>query len=79
MILTGEPALVSLAASLLENVLQHNIAALATLYQTGIYFFGLAYCGSNLSELARLFKVWSELKVLSAMHAWFTQSFLALA
>ncbi|KAK9868448.1 hypothetical protein WJX84_004951 [Apatococcus fuscideae] len=56
-ILTGEPGLVSLAASLLENVLQHNIAALATLYQTGIYFFGLAYCGSNLSELARLFKV----------------------
>lgn len=57
-ILTGEPALVSLAASLLETVLQHNIAALATLSQTGIYFFGLAYCGSNLSELARLFKVW---------------------
>lgn len=56
-ILTGEPALVSLAAALLESVLQHNIAALATLYQTGIYFFGLAYCGSNLAELACLFKV----------------------
>ena len=56
-ILTGEPALVALAFALLESVLEHNIAALATLYQTGIYFFGLAYCGSNLMELAHLFKV----------------------
>ena len=65
MILTGEPALVSLAGSLLENVLQHNVAALATLYQTGIYFFGLAYCGSNLAELARLFKVGLYLLLIS--------------
>ena len=57
MLLTGEPALVSLAVMLLEVVLEHNGPALASLYQTGIFFFALAYCGSNLVEIGRLFKV----------------------
>lgn len=56
-LLTGEPALVSLAVMLLEVVLEHNGPALASLYQTGIFFFALAYCGSNLVEIGRLFKV----------------------
>lgn len=56
-ILTGEPALVSAAASLLLVVLQHNRDALAELHKTGLHFFALAYCGSNLRELARLLKV----------------------
>jgi len=56
-LLTGEPALVSLAAMLLEVVLEHNRPALAALYQTGLFFFALAYCGSNLVEIGRLFKV----------------------
>ncbi|KAK9915634.1 hypothetical protein WJX75_001835 [Coccomyxa subellipsoidea] len=56
-LLTGEPALVSLAAMLLEVVLEHNGTALASLYQTGLFFFALAYCGSNLVEIGRLFKV----------------------
>lgn len=56
-LLTGEPALVSLAAMLLEVVLEHNRPALAALYQSGLFFFALAYCGSNLVEIGRLFKV----------------------
>jgi hypothetical protein len=52
----GEPALVSAAASLLAVVLQHNVTALSRLYLSGAFLFGLAYCGSNLTELAGLFK-----------------------
>ena len=58
--LTGEPSLVSMSAALLEAMLEHNSASLATLYQTGIFFFALAYCGSNLVETGRLFKVWAS-------------------
>ena len=54
--LTGEPSLVSMSAALLEAMLEHNAAGLATLYQTGVFFFALAYCGSNLVEIGRLFK-----------------------
>lgn len=53
----GEPALVSAAAQLLTTVLSHNAAALSQLYLSGAFLFGLAYCGSNLTELAQLFKV----------------------
>ena len=55
-VLTGEPALVSHAAALLEAVLEHNRPALAALFRTGAFFFALAYCGSNLVEIGRLFK-----------------------
>lgn len=54
--LTGEPSLVSMSAALLEAMLEHNSASLATLYQTGVFFFALAYCGSNLVEIGHLFK-----------------------
>ncbi|KAK9822709.1 hypothetical protein WJX81_005943 [Elliptochloris bilobata] len=53
-LLTGEPALVSLGAALLEEVLAPNADALGGLAQTGALFFALAYCGSNLAEVARL-------------------------
>ena len=33
---------------------------LAVLYRTGLHFFALAYCGSNLLEVARLLKVSRE-------------------
>ncbi len=56
-VLTGEPALVALSVQLLAVVIEHNEAALARLYLTGVYFFALAYCGSNLLEIAQLFKV----------------------
>ncbi len=59
-VLSGEPALVSLAVMLLEVVLEHNGPALASLYHTGLFFFTLAYCGSNLVEIGRLFKVLSS-------------------
>lgn len=55
--LTSEPALVAGAATLLEEALRDNKPALATLYQTGIFYFALAYCGSNLVEISRLFHV----------------------
>ena len=47
----------SMSAALLEAMLEHNSASLATLYQTGVFFFALAYCGSNLVEIGHLFKV----------------------
>jgi hypothetical protein len=47
---------VSAAASLLTCILAHNRAALSRLYLSGAFLFGLAYCGSNLEELAGLFK-----------------------
>lgn len=55
--LTGEPALVAGAAALLESALRHNSDGLPRLYLTGAFFFALAYCGSNLTEIARLFRV----------------------
>lgn len=60
-VLTGEPALVASVCSLLQKALQHNAEALPSLYQTGLYFFALAYCGSNLLEIARLFQVYMSL------------------
>ena len=62
--LTNEPALVAGAATLLEEALRDNRPALATLYQTGVFYFALAYCGSNFAEIARLFHV-SLFKLLS--------------
>ena len=56
-VLTGQPQLVSLTAALLHTVLLHDSAAMASLYRTGIFFFALAYCGSNLVELACLLQV----------------------
>jgi hypothetical protein len=41
---------------LLTCILAHNRAALSRLYLSGTFLFGLAYCGSNLEELAGLFK-----------------------
>ena len=54
---TGEPSLVAGAAALLETVLRHDSDALPRLYTTGAFFFALAYCGSNLLEVARLLRV----------------------
>jgi DnaJ family protein C protein 13 len=53
-VLTGEPALVAGGCALLLAVLRHNEEAMAGLYRTGVFFFLLAYCGSNLGEAARL-------------------------
>jgi DnaJ homolog subfamily C member 13 len=64
---TGEPSLVAGAAALLETVLRHDGDALPRLYATGAFFFALAYCGSNLLEVARLLRV--NLCRASAVHA----------
>lgn len=57
MLLTGEPELVGSGCALLEEILRNNAEAAAQLYRTGAFFFALAYCGSNLLELACLLKV----------------------
>ena len=67
--LTGEPSLVSMSAALLEAMLEHNSASLATLYQTGVFLFALAYCGSNLVEIGHLFKVRIALRSMSIFPA----------
>ena len=56
-VLTGQPQLVPLTAALLHTVLLHDSAAMASLYRTGVFFFALVYCGSNLVELACLLQV----------------------
>ena len=66
--LTGEPVLVAGAAKLLEDSVRSNKQTMANLYQTGVFCFALAYCGSNLLEIAKLFHV-SLLPVLAAVDA----------
>lgn len=44
------------ASTLLRTATAHNAAALPRLYSTGTFFFALAYCGSNLLQVAELFK-----------------------
>ena len=55
--MTGEPSLVAGAAALLESTLRYNANALPRLYLTGAFFMALAYCGSNLVDIAQLFRV----------------------
>ena len=55
-VLTGEPVLVAAASVLVLKLVEHNEEAMASLYQTGVFFFLLSYCGSNLVEVSRLFK-----------------------
>ena len=54
--LTGEPSLVAAASSLLLLLVEYDYEAMSGLYRTGIFFFLLSYCGSNLLEVAKLFK-----------------------
>lgn len=54
-ILTGEPAIVEGASSLLKKIVARNPKAMARLYNTGAFYFPLAYAGSNLSSVANLF------------------------
>ena len=54
-ILSGEPAIVDGAASLLKAVVTRNPKAMVRLYNTGVFYFLLAYAGSNLNSVANLF------------------------
>lgn len=56
-ILTSDPEIVSGTARLLRIIVEHNRLVLPRLYLTGVFFFSLAYCGSNLAEIAYLFKI----------------------
>lgn len=58
-LLTSDPGVVSAACMLLLSVLRHDATALASLMYSGVHFFALAYCGSNLEEVSAL---------LAAMH-----------
>ncbi|XP_024523013.1 dnaJ homolog subfamily C GRV2 isoform X1 [Selaginella moellendorffii] len=55
--LTGEPAIVEGAASLLKAIVTRNPQAMVRLYNTGAFYFALSYGGSNLSSIASLFAV----------------------
>ena len=57
LLMTGEPSLVAGAAALLESALRYNGDELPRLYLTGAFFMALAYCGSNLVDVAQLFRV----------------------
>lgn len=60
MLATGEPVLVAAAAAAVAAVVRHNAAVLPRLYTTGAFFLVLAYCGSNLVEVASLLRVRSR-------------------
>eukprot|EP00210_Caulerpa_lentillifera_P007523 g7188.t1 len=55
-VLSGDPQIVSLSASLICTVVKYNRDVLPKLYLTGIYFFCLTYCGANLIEISKLFQ-----------------------
>ncbi|KAJ7528593.1 hypothetical protein O6H91_15G009400 [Diphasiastrum complanatum] len=54
-LLTGEPAIVEGSASLLRAIVTRNPQAMVRLYNTGAFYFALAYAGSNLSSISNLF------------------------
>eukprot|EP01029_Cantina_marsupialis_P011436 TRINITY_DN254_c0_g1_i11.p1 TRINITY_DN254_c0_g1~~TRINITY_DN254_c0_g1_i11.p1 ORF type:complete len:2390 (-),score=794.21 TRINITY_DN254_c0_g1_i11:807-7976(-) len=54
-LLTGVDFLVDNVCKLTRALVAHNPVALGTLYQSGFFYFGLLYQGSNWLELARLF------------------------
>ncbi|KAK1696170.1 hypothetical protein QYE76_012867 [Lolium multiflorum] len=54
-ILTGEPSIVEVSASLLKAIVTRNPKAMIRLYSTGAFYFALAYPGSNLLSIAQLF------------------------
>ncbi|KAJ4958164.1 hypothetical protein NE237_025275 [Protea cynaroides] len=55
--LTGEPSIVERAAALLKAIVMRNSKAMMRLYNTGAFYFALAYPGSNLLSIAQLFSV----------------------
>ncbi|KAH9315592.1 hypothetical protein KI387_024219, partial [Taxus chinensis] len=54
-LLTGEPGVVEGAAALLKAIVARNPKAMVRLYNTGVFYFALAYAGSNLYSIASLF------------------------
>ncbi|XP_078182422.1 DNAJ heat shock N-terminal domain-containing protein [Carex rostrata] len=54
-ILTNEPSIVESAASLLKSIVTRNPKAMIRLYSTGVFYFALAYAGSNLLSISQLF------------------------
>ncbi|XP_022893353.1 dnaJ homolog subfamily C GRV2 isoform X1 [Olea europaea var. sylvestris] len=55
--LSGEPTIVENSAALLKAVITRNPKAMIRLYSTGVFYFALAYPGSNLLSIAQLFSV----------------------
>ncbi|KAL4589683.1 hypothetical protein LXL04_002591 [Taraxacum kok-saghyz] len=53
--LSGEPAIVEVSAALIKAVVTRNPKAMMRLYSTGVFYFALAYPGSNLLTIAQLF------------------------
>ncbi|KAL8189648.1 hypothetical protein R6Q57_029214 [Mikania cordata] len=53
--LSGEPAIVEVSAALIKAVVTRNPKAMIRLYSSGVFYFALAYPGSNLLTIAQLF------------------------
>lgn len=53
--MTNEPSIVESAASLLKSIVTRNPKAMIRLYSTGVFYFALAYPGSNLLSISQLF------------------------
>ncbi len=53
-ILAGSPALVDNVARIIIELVRFNPSAMVKLYLTGVFFFALAYTGSNWDSLADL-------------------------
>ncbi|XP_071716803.1 dnaJ homolog subfamily C GRV2 isoform X2 [Rutidosis leptorrhynchoides] len=53
--LSGEPAIVEVSAALIKAVVTRNPKAMIRLYSSGVFYFALAYPGSNLHTIAQLF------------------------
>ena len=54
-LLCNDYRVVESSAQLLQKLLEHNKAARAKFYLTGVYFFACCYTGSNFTLLSRLF------------------------
>ncbi|KAL9993140.1 putative DnaJ domain, armadillo-like helical, GYF domain 2, Chaperone J-domain superfamily [Helianthus debilis subsp. tardiflorus] len=53
--LSGEPPIVEVSAALIKAVVTRNPKAMIRLYSSGVFYFALAYPGSNLLTIAQLF------------------------
>ena len=56
-VLTNDPEFVDRAFQVLTAFVEQNVEAMKTIYQTGVFFYALAYSGSDLTEAAKFLKI----------------------
>lgn len=52
--MAGSPLLVDMCAALITELVRFNPAAVIKLYLTGVFYFAMAYAGSNWKCICRL-------------------------